>query len=190
MILGILLWLQSAAALPGRLAAWCVIGISAGVITSVLAGVLRITNVATFGTELPLLGRELTLNGLLELNWHFFSLMTMAGLAWVLAEDRHIRVDVLRDKLSARGRVIVDLVGDVLLLLPFSVLMAQRSMPIVDLAWRTGEQSNDAGLIDRWMVKALLPGGFALLAALCVLRILIGVAKLTAPVPAAGGRPR
>lgn len=101
-----------------------------------------------------------------ELQWHLFALMFLLGAAYTLKHDGHVRVDVfLRNpRIGPRGRALVDLLGTVLFLIPFCVLVIKGSVPFVENAWRFGESSPDpGGLPHRFLLKAAIPLGFALL---------------------------
>ena len=58
----------------GRLAAWTVPLLVAGVCVGVLMAQLRISELAHWGVDLPVLGDRLTLNGLNDLQWHLHDL--------------------------------------------------------------------------------------------------------------------
>jgi TRAP-type mannitol/chloroaromatic compound transport system permease small subunit len=66
----------------------------------------------------------------------------------------------------------VTLLGDALLLLPFALVMAWFSWRFMASAWASGEGSSDGGLDQRWIIKAVLPLGFGLLALFGVARAL------------------
>jgi TRAP-type mannitol/chloroaromatic compound transport system permease small subunit len=101
-----------------------------------------------------------------ELQWHLFALIFLLGAAYTLKHDGHVRVDLFyRSRyLSERGRALVDLLGSALLLIPFCLLIISGSIPFVESAYRFGESSPDpGGLPHRFLLKAAIPLGFALL---------------------------
>ena len=101
-----------------------------------------------------------------ELEWHLFSLVFLLGAAYTLKEDAHVRVDILyRSRfMDARRRAWVDLLGGLFFLLPFCVLVVASSWPFVHNAYLMGEGSPDpGGLPHRYLIKAAIPLGFALL---------------------------
>ena len=101
-----------------------------------------------------------------ELEWHLFALLFLFGAAYTQKHDGHVRVDILyRSRLvSGRGRALIDLAGTLLLLIPFCLLVIYSSWPFVESAWQHGESSPDpGGLPLRWLIKATIPAGFALL---------------------------
>jgi TRAP-type mannitol/chloroaromatic compound transport system permease small subunit len=109
-------------------------------------------------------GMELSSNGLLEAQWYLFSAVFLLGASATLKHDEHVRVDVLFGRLSPKGRAWVDLLGLLLLLLPFCVFAVVYSLPGVLESWSIREQSPDPGGLPRYPLKALLPLAFTLLA--------------------------
>ena len=101
-----------------------------------------------------------------ELEWHVFAAIFLLGAAATLHRDEHVRVDILyrHDRVSDRWRAGIDLAGAVFFLLPFCVLILIYASDFVTSAWVSGEVSPDpGGLPARWLIKAALPAGFALL---------------------------
>ncbi|MEM9743898.1 MAG: TRAP transporter small permease subunit [Pseudomonadota bacterium] len=99
-----------------------------------------------------------------EIQWHLYSFGFLLGLSYAQQADAHVRVDLIHERLSLRHRAWIELYGIVLLLLPFIALILIYSVPFVADSWASGERSQaPGGLSQRWLVKALLPIGFALL---------------------------
>jgi TRAP-type mannitol/chloroaromatic compound transport system permease small subunit len=108
-------------------------------------------------------GVSLSSNALNELQWYAFSLIFLLGAAYGLRHDVHVRVDVLFNRLSERGRAWVDIVGTVFFLIPFSVLMLWVSWPMVRASWAVRETSPDPGGLSRYPIKAVILICFLLL---------------------------
>ncbi len=99
-----------------------------------------------------------------ELQWHLYSVGFLLGLSYAYQADTHIRVDVLHERLSPRMQSWIELYGILLFLLPFIALVLIYSMPFVASSYALGEISpSPGGLAFRWLIKAALPLGFALL---------------------------
>lgn len=99
-----------------------------------------------------------------ELEWHCFALIFLLGAAYSLKHDKHVRVDVFYSRFSPRAKAWVDLVGSVVFLMPFCVMVIWSSQTFAANAYRIGEVSPDpGGLPARWVLKAAIPVGFALL---------------------------
>ena len=99
-----------------------------------------------------------------ELQWHLYSIGFLLGLSYAYQADTHIRVDVLHERLSLRAQAWIELYGILLFLLPFIALILIYAMPFVAASFALGEISpSPGGLPMRWLIKAFLPIGFALL---------------------------
>lgn len=102
-----------------------------------------------------------------ELEWHVFALLFLLGAAYTHKHNGHVRVDVVYHSrfMNPRRRAWVDLLGTLFFLLPFCVLIIQASWPFVVNAYEFAETSPDpGGLPHRFLLKAAIPVGFALLA--------------------------
>jgi TRAP-type mannitol/chloroaromatic compound transport system permease small subunit len=109
------------------------------------------------------LGVHLSSNAYLELQWYLFSIMFLLGAAYVLREDAHVRVDVLYGRVSARTQSIINILGTLFLLIPFSAFVLWVSTPVVRSSWRIREMSPDPGGLPRYPLKAMILVCFALL---------------------------
>lgn len=99
-----------------------------------------------------------------ELQWHLYAVGFLVGLSYALQADAHVRVDVLHERLQPRTQAWIELYGIVLLLLPFIALILIFSVPFVTSSFAVSERSQaPGGLPLRWLIKAALPLGFALL---------------------------
>ena len=112
----------------------------------------------------PVLGITPALNAIGDVQWMLFSAVFLLGAAWALADDAHVRVDVLYGQLPPRRRALVDLLGTVFLLLPFCGLLLWASWAGVVESVAIREGALDAGGLTRWPVKLLVPIGVGLLA--------------------------
>src|SRR6056297_1705414 len=144
------------------------------VVMQVVASALDINPLQTFTTPLPFVGRAITLNSLLDMQWHLLVIVGLlpAGLVWL--RDGHVRVDFLYQRYPDRWRARVDLLGNLLFALPFFALILPAARAFLQRAWTSDEGSRNGGLADLWMIKAVLPLGLALLA----LAVLIDTVRL------------
>lgn len=100
-----------------------------------------------------------------ELVLHCNAAVFLLGGAWTLLRDRHVRVDILQQGWSARGKAWAELVGIVLFLLPFCIALMWLSLDYVAASWRQGEGSREVGgLPALYLVKTLIPVSAALIA--------------------------
>jgi TRAP-type mannitol/chloroaromatic compound transport system permease small subunit len=102
-------------------------------------------------------------NGWLELQWYLFGAVFMLCAPWTLKVNEHIRIDIVSNKLSKRGRDWVEIFGLMLFLLPFVAVMIWISIPYFRLSYASGEVSSNAGGLVIWPAKGLILLGFILL---------------------------
>jgi TRAP-type mannitol/chloroaromatic compound transport system permease small subunit len=99
-----------------------------------------------------------------EIQWHLYSAGFLLGFAYAYQADAHIRVDVLHERWPPRVRAWIELYGILLLLLPFIALILGYGTAFAVSSFRLGEVSQaPGGLPLRWLIKGVLPMGFALL---------------------------
>jgi TRAP-type mannitol/chloroaromatic compound transport system permease small subunit len=83
--------------------------------------------------------------------------------AWTLQAGGHVRVDVFYAQASPRTRAIVDLIGALVLLLPFTLVLLWLSVPYAAQSWAILERSQESsGLPLVFVLKSFIPF-FALL---------------------------
>jgi TRAP-type mannitol/chloroaromatic compound transport system permease small subunit len=86
--------------------------------------------------------------------------------AWTLAAGGHVRVDVFYAQASARAKAAIDLIGALLLLLPFAAVLTVLSVPYAARSWAILERSHESsGLPLVFVLKSFIPA-FAILMAL------------------------
>lgn len=103
----------------------------------------------------------------------------MLAIAYTFKEQGHVRVDVFYERLPPRMRIINDLAGHLLLLLPVSVFLLWTSIDYVSFSWSLREASGQpGGLPGVYLIKTLIP----LMALLLILQgfseIINGILKL------------
>ena len=99
-----------------------------------------------------------------ELQWHLYSAGFLLGLSYAYQADTHIRVDILHENFSDSTKAWVELYAIVLFVLPFVALIVIYAIPFVMTSFALSESSpSPGGLPMRWLIKSLLPIGFALL---------------------------
>ena len=98
-----------------------------------------------------------------ELEWHLMSPIVLVGMAYALLHDGHLRVDLIYAKLPTRARLAVNLIAS-LIGVVFSGLVIWLGWKYVLQAYAIDEGSPDpGGLPHRFILKAFIPLGFALL---------------------------
>jgi TRAP-type mannitol/chloroaromatic compound transport system permease small subunit len=98
-----------------------------------------------------------------ELEWHLMSPIVLIGMAYALLHDGHLRVDLIYVKLPRRARLVVNLAAS-LIGVVFWGLVIYLAWKYVLQSYAIDEGSPDpGGLPHRFVLKAFIPLGFALL---------------------------
>jgi len=95
--------------------------------------------------------------GLQETVMYLHGALFMLGLAYTLACDEHVRVDIFYRRFPPERRALVDLLGTLLLLTPTCVLILALSVQYVLASWSRMEGSADPGGLPLvYLLKTLL----------------------------------
>jgi TRAP-type mannitol/chloroaromatic compound transport system permease small subunit len=89
----------------------------------------------------------------------------MCAAAWTLQVGGHVRVDVFYADAGPRARAMIDLLGALLLLLPFMLVLIWLSVPFAARSWAVLERSQEtSGLPFVYLLKTIIPLFAALMA--------------------------
>jgi len=92
-----------------------------------------------------------------EIIWHLYAFF-MFGLSHAITTDAHIRVDIIHMHLSKKTQRIIEVLGIVLLIMPFTLIVLDHSIGWTYHSFTVNEFSeNTTGLPYRWVVKSILP---------------------------------
>lgn len=80
-----------------------------------------------------------------ELVLYLHAIIFMFGASYTLADDGHVRVDIVYTQLSEQSKAWINLSGTLLFLFPVCVLVIYMSFGYVELSWRINESSSEAG---------------------------------------------
>ncbi|SLN10825.1 Tripartite ATP-independent periplasmic transporters, DctQ component [Roseovarius litorisediminis] len=147
----------------GRAAAWLIVPILILVLVSVTFSAAKFGTIVQWENDVFLFGSKLTLSSLGDLQWHLFGIMLMLTMAGALVNDAHVRVDFLRQNMSERQKNIVDLIGHIVFLMPLCIIVVLHGYDFTLRSFTMGEGSNYDGMYDRFVLKAFIPIGFALM---------------------------
>lgn len=101
-----------------------------------------------------------------EMEWHLFSLIFLIGSAYTLKHDDHVRLDLFYKSkfMNDERRAWINLIGSLVLLIPFCILIIATAWPFVVQSFVHLEGSPDpGGLSYRWLLKGSILLGFSLL---------------------------
>ena len=107
---------------------------------------------------------------------HSYAIVLVVGFAYI--RQSHVRIDILRERLSVKLRFWIEAVGCGLLLIPYSLLGMWLSIPYAHRSWVSGEISkSQTGLTNLWILKS----------GLVILFILLGLAGISNFIKAVAG---
>jgi TRAP-type mannitol/chloroaromatic compound transport system permease small subunit len=98
-----------------------------------------------------------------EMEWHIMAFLVLVCMCYTTLKDGHVQVDILFARFPERVKRIIVFISCTLMVI-VAALLLELSIPYVMQSYSIGESSPDPrGLPNRWMLKALMPLGFALL---------------------------
>jgi TRAP-type mannitol/chloroaromatic compound transport system permease small subunit len=138
------------------------------IVTQVVCSALDINPLLRFSEPVFLFGAAVSLNSLLDLQWHLLAAIAflLAGVVWL--RDAHVRVDFFYAARSARTKALIDLLGHFLFTATFLFLSIPASWSFLQRAWTSDQGSINDGLVDLWFIKSVLPLGLTLLAVVLI----------------------
>ena len=107
---------------------------------------------------------NITEKWVIELEWHIFALVFLIGASYTFQNDKHVRVDVFYQNYSERKKVVVNLFGNLLFLIPWCLVVIYTSYKYANVSFSYLEGSPDpGGLPARYLIKYSITLGFFLL---------------------------
>lgn len=115
-----------------------------------------------------------------ELEWHLMSPIALIGMSYALRHGEHVRVDVLFARFRPRTQAAIDVLSAALGIV-VALIVIQLSLGYVGQSFVQNEGSaNPGGIPYRYLLKALIPIGFALLALQSVSTLIRAAQRLRA----------
>lgn len=108
-------------------------------------------------------GLHMSSNAWLEVQWWLFAAVFLLAAPWALALNEHIRIDVVSNYFSRRQRDVIELIGHIFFLIPSAIIIVVTSWYYFLTSLAQNEQSQNAGGLPQWPIKALIPLAFTLL---------------------------
>jgi TRAP-type mannitol/chloroaromatic compound transport system permease small subunit len=112
-----------------------------------------------------------------DAEWHLHAIIMLCALGYACARNAHVRLDMLRGRLGARGRLWVELLGGLFLLLPFVAIFTADSFDFFWIAWEHDETAGETnGIGNRWIIKFFMvlgPGLLFLAGLSAVMRVFV-----------------
>jgi TRAP-type mannitol/chloroaromatic compound transport system permease small subunit len=114
-----------------------------------------------------------------EAEWHFHVILFAFCLGYAYLKDAHVRIDLVREKLSERTQWWIEVAGCLLFLLPFCIVVVWFGIDFVERAYDVSASAT--GLTHRWIIKMTIPLGFSVLALAGIAVLLRKIVELFGP---------
>lgn len=134
-----------------------------GAVGRSVAWVIVLAAIVSAGNAVVRKAFDISSNSWLELQWWLFAVVFLLAAPWTLAQNEHIRIDVVNNFLSRPIKHAVELLGHAFFLLPSAAMLFYTSWHFFLTSYGQNEQSLNAGGLPQWPIKALIPLAFALL---------------------------
>lgn len=113
---------------------------------------------------------------------YIHALLFMLGLAYTFQQNQHVRVDVIYQRLSANHQAWIDLLGNLLFVIPVTVFIVWAGWDYVAASWQILERSADAsGLAYVYLLKSVILVAAFLVLLQAVAQTLENLLRLFAP---------
>lgn len=92
-----------------------------------------------------------------EMEWHLHGALFMLAIGFSYTMNAHVRVDVLREKVSDRRQAWIELFGLLVFLIPYLLVIGYLCLDFIGRAYSSNEASTAmTGLSHRWIIKSFL----------------------------------
>ena len=99
-----------------------------------------------------------------EMEWHLHAALFLLALGYAYLKNSHVRIEVIREGFSTKLKAILEVIGVVLFILPYTGLIIWFGIDFVSRSYGMNEVSSAlTGLSHRWIIKSFVPMGMAFL---------------------------
>ena len=155
----------------GRIAAWLLLPMMLVIIVDVVTrkfGLL--TSAKDFflasGMQGPhdVVDKYITSTKMQELEWHLHAALFLLCMGFGYVKNSHVRIEIVRERFDAETKSWLEVIGIVRFIIPYTYLLFRFGFNFAERAFQMNEVSAAlTGLSHRWIIKAFLPLGMALL---------------------------
>lgn len=122
-----------------------------------LAWLIFVMVVLTFAIVMLRYGFQIGSIAMQEAAAYLHAIVFMVGVGYTLKHDEHVRVDIFYERMSEKGRALVDLLGTLFLMLPVCLFIAYISVDYISASWRVREGSRNVGGLDGiYLIKTVI----------------------------------
>jgi TRAP-type mannitol/chloroaromatic compound transport system permease small subunit len=140
----------------GRLGSWLILPLIGVIMFDVLTRKLFGGAIQQWIQETPLY-HVLSPTKLQESEWHLHALVFLLAIGFSYTMNAHVRVDVLREKVSDRKQAWIEMLGIIIFLLPYLLVIGYLCLNFIWRAYDSNEASAAmTGLSHRWIIKSFL----------------------------------
>lgn len=153
----------------GKVGAWLILPLIFIIMFDVVTRKFTVVQQAIMNSPLYVI---LSPTKLQEMEWHLHAALFLLALGYAYTVNAHVRVDLMREKLSDRGQAWVELMGIIFLMIPYILVVLHYGWIFFYQAWESNEASDAmTGLSHRWVIKSFVLIGLflALLAGISTL---------------------
>jgi len=105
-------------------------------------------------------GRPFESTVLQELEWHFHTALFTLVLGYSYVRNRHVRVDLIREKLTFRSQAWIEFLGVSLFMIPYCLIVGYFALTFAwDSLLLLEKSASTVGLSYRWVIKSVLVFG-------------------------------
>jgi TRAP-type mannitol/chloroaromatic compound transport system permease small subunit len=105
-------------------------------------------------------GRPFESTVIQEFEWHFHTALFTLVLGYGLVRNRHVRVDLVREKLAFRTQAWIELLGLTFFMIPYCLIVGYFAVVFAWDSFMVNEISaSKVGLAYRWVIKSVLVFG-------------------------------
>ncbi len=105
-------------------------------------------------------------------------------IGYAYRRQAHVRIDLLRDKVSLRGKYMIEVMGCLLFLIPYCLVAFYFTLEYTVSSFQEHEVSKSViGLTHIWILKAFIPILYALLGLAGLSQLIKSLAGLTGNLP-------
>jgi len=99
-----------------------------------------------------------------EMEWHLHAALFLLALGYAYLKNSHVRIEVIRESFSTKLKAILEVIGVLLFILPYTGLIVWFGIDFVSRSYGMNEVSAAlTGLSHRWIMKSFVPMGMAFL---------------------------
>ena len=155
----------------GRIAAWLLLPMMIVIIVDVITrkfGILTATKDILLAGEMhgahDIVNKYITSTKMQELEWHLHAALFLLCMGFGYVKNSHVRIEIVREKFDVYTKSWLEVIGIVIFIFPYTYLLFRFGFNFAERSFDMNEVSAAlTGLSHRWIIKAFLPIGMALL---------------------------